>query len=242
LNKRLWNRDELDQALRLYCLTPFGRMHSRNREIIELGKKLNRTANAVALKLVNFASLDPTIPRKGMGNVSNLDKEVWNSFFEKLSSSQVTETIAYEGFAETNYGEFEFENIRGLDLPTNSTRRINQGFFRRLILASYDNKCALSGMTAPELLVAGHIVPWNREPALRTDPRNGICLNSLFDRAFDRGLITFDKNFRVKFSSKLPTETIHKMKDMGSETLIFPSRFRPGQEHFEYHRDSVFHP
>jgi len=242
VSKRLWNKNELYQALSLYCLTPFGKLHAKNPNIIGLANKLDRTANAVALKLVNFASLDETIQQKGMGNVSKLDREVWNEFFAELSAFSAELRPYQLGFAEQDVGDFDFDSTPGFDVRFVSTRRINQDFFRKLVLASYDSKCAISGITAPELLVAGHIVPWSHNAALRTDPRNGICLNSLFDRAFDRGLITFDHDFRLRYSSKLPLETVQKMKSMASEKLIFPSRFRPGQQHFEYHRDSVFRP
>lgn len=242
MNKRLWNKSELYQALRLYCVTPFGKLHAKNPSIIELANKLERSANAVALKLVNFASLDPTIEQKGMGNVSKLDREVWTEFFAEFDSIAIEPTPDLPGFAEKGAGDFDFESAPGVDVLFVSTRRINQDFFRKLVLASYDSKCAVSGMTAPELMVAGHIVPWSHNAYLRTDPTNGICLNSLFDRAFDRGLITFDHDYRLRYSSKLPLETVQKMKGMASEKLIFPSRFRPGQQHFEYHRDVIFRP
>lgn len=240
MRRRLWTKGELKQALKLYCITPFGKIHARNPSIIQLASHIDRTANAVALKLVNFASLDQTIEQKGMGHVGDLDKQVWREFFDELKNPALDPAEQNNGFAEQPDSEFMLEGIHGYDVDVMSTRRINQQFFRKLVLASYNSKCALSGITAPELLVAGHIVPWSRNPSLRTDPRNGICLNSLFDKAFDRGLITFDEQLRLVFSSKLPWETVGKMKGMASEQLILPSRFRPNAEYFEYHRESVF--
>ncbi len=52
------------------------------------------------------------------------------------------------------------------------------------------------------LLVASHIIPWSRNEEHRLDPLNGIALNSLHDKAFDAGLITFDENFRLEVISK----------------------------------------
>jgi putative restriction endonuclease len=40
--------------------------------------------------------------------------------------------------------------------------RVNQRFFRTVVLAAYENKCCITGLAAPELLVAGHIVGWAR--------------------------------------------------------------------------------
>ena len=75
----LWTKEQLKLAFHLYCQLPFGKLHSRNREIIELATLIGRSSGAVAMKLVNFASLDPAITstgRKGLGNASALDREV----------------------------------------------------------------------------------------------------------------------------------------------------------------------
>jgi putative restriction endonuclease len=38
-----WTREELIIAFNLYCKIPFGKIHNRNPEIIELAKILGRT-------------------------------------------------------------------------------------------------------------------------------------------------------------------------------------------------------
>src|SRR5690606_15788351 len=78
-------------------------------------------------------------------------------------------------------------------------RRV-QRFFRTAVLASYEKRCAITGLAIPRLLTASHILPWSTAPARRADPSNGICLNALHDRAFDRGLLTFDEDMRVVLS------------------------------------------
>ena len=86
-----WTKEQLKLAFHLYCQLPFGKLHSRNPEIIKLAKLIGRTPGAVAMKLVNFASLDPAITstgRTGLGNAGSLDKEVWAEFhadWEKLA-------------------------------------------------------------------------------------------------------------------------------------------------------------
>lgn len=83
--QRLWTRDELILAINLYCKLPFGRLHQSNREVINLANLIGRTPSSVALKLVNFASLDPSLKARGIKgayNASKLDAEIWNEFFE----------------------------------------------------------------------------------------------------------------------------------------------------------------
>jgi putative restriction endonuclease len=57
--QKSWTREELILTINLYCKLPFGKLHSRNPDVIELAKLIDRTPGSVAFKLVNFASLDP---------------------------------------------------------------------------------------------------------------------------------------------------------------------------------------
>ena len=84
----------------------------------------------------------------------------------------------------------------GIDVRRSVKTRVNQDFFRRMVLASYENKCALTDIEAPELLIASHIVPWAENKDVRTAPQNGICLNALHDRAFEEGYLISTMNMR----------------------------------------------
>lgn len=78
-----WTRQQALACFHLYGKLPFGRLHSRNPEIVALAKAIGRTPSAVAKKLVNFASLDPVQQArhiKGLANTSNLDKKIWEEF------------------------------------------------------------------------------------------------------------------------------------------------------------------
>ncbi|WP_201793226.1 HNH endonuclease [Actinobacillus seminis] len=81
--------------------------------------------------------------------------------------------------------------------------RINQNFFRSSVLSAYNNACAITGISVNEFLVASHIKPWTKDQKNRLNPHNGICLNSIHDRAFDRGLITIDTDYKIMISSRL---------------------------------------
>ena len=56
-----WTNEQLKLAFYLYCQLPFGKLHSKNPIIMKMASFLGRTSNALAMKLVNFASLDPAI-------------------------------------------------------------------------------------------------------------------------------------------------------------------------------------
>jgi putative restriction endonuclease len=57
-----------------------------------------------------------------------------------------------------------------------------------------------------DLLIASHILPWGTHPAHRLDVRNGLCLSTLHDAAFDRGLISFDDDLRMMISPRLKSQ------------------------------------
>ncbi len=237
-----WTREQLIEVLKLYCRTPFGRLHSRNPDIIKLAAEIGRTPSAIALKAVNFASLDPTIDRKGMSNASALDRAVWDEFFTNLDQflEQPEQVSPNKGFDEAAQDEYIASLPEGIDAPGLSKIRINQGFFREMVLASYDCKCAVSGIAETELLTTSHIVPWSVDPKTRTNPRNGICLNALHDRAFDRGFVSFDDDLSVIYSPRLPLGIRSKIHTLGGDRLNLPNRFLPDPQFLNYHRTKVF--
>lgn len=238
---RPWLREELLDVLRLYCLTPFGRLHSRNPEVVSLAGKLGRTAASVAYKLVNFASLDPTIDRKGMSNTSALDRTVWAEFSRDPGViAERLEGTAALAFQEAPQAEYSFEGREGRDTVGMSKRRVNQSFFRSMILASYESKCAMTGVSDQRLLVASHIDPWAQNTARRLDPHNGLCLNYLHDRAFENGLIAVAPDLSILYSSRLPSADLTKLRSISQPKLMLPSRFKPDMVLLERHRTSRF--
>jgi putative restriction endonuclease len=246
--RKPWTRGELILAINLYCKTPFGRIHNRNPDIVALAAKLDRSPSSVSYKLASFASIDPTLNRKGADHTSRLDQEVWNEFFADWDA------MAYES-------ERLSSQVQGtkIELPDDETMlplegktreaivmaRVNQSFFRKMILASYDGACCITGLAVPELLVASHIVPWSKDPENRMNPRNGLCLNALHDKAFDMGLITINEEFRVVVSSVLSSlprpESHHELisKYAGSR-MALPQKFLPDQALLDFHRQHIF--
>jgi len=243
MERRPWTKDELLQVLKLYCLTPFGRIHSRNPQVQQIASQLGRTPLAVALKMTNFASLDPTLKQSGMTNSSRLDREVWTEFFVDMTAAlAVREFELGRSFAEeAERYELGPELLpEDLDVLGIVKMRRNQDFFRRLVLASYENKCALTGIDESSLLVASHIVPWADNKDIRIAPQNGICLNALHDRAFDHGLITFDDDYHVVYSKRLPEVARAALASFGSQKLRLPSRFVPDRALITHHRKHTF--
>lgn len=199
-----WQEDELLLTLHLYCRTSFGKLHKTNPDIIQLANLIGRSPSAVAMRACNFASLDPALKQKGLTGASKADRSLWDSFMQNSTEIAEKAEALYESRISNPEPVAPTYEIKEPKFPTGETETIReikarrvQNFFRRTVLQSYNNRCAISGLAIPQLLVASHIIPWSEDVSRRADPTNGIALNALYDKAFDRHLISFDEDFRL---------------------------------------------
>lgn len=247
----LWTKEQLILAINLYCKLPFGQMHRGNRAIIDFAELIGRTPSAVARKLGNFASLDPTLQErniKGLTNRGHLDEIVWNEFYNNWDAALIESEKLLAAKKHTTIESLN--NIIEDDIPKeglNKQRlvntRVNQSIFRKVILATYKNACCITGISNRELLIASHIVPWSKDEKNRLSPMNGLCLNALHDKAFDKGLITISADdYRVKISSKLKTKKVldnmqQNFYKMENTLMNLPDKFLPSKELSKIHND-----
>lgn len=201
------------------------------------------------MKACNFASLDPHHQKRGvsaLGNVSKADRELWGRFVaDPEAVAAEAETVAMESDMRSVDAELPGDGPTEVE-RTIRARRV-QSFFRATVLTSYNCRCALTGLAVRELLNASHIIPWSDDVARRADPHNGICLNALHDRAFDRGLITFDEDCRLVLSPAIKHDDMtdfHRLSlhAMEGTPLHIPERFIPAAEALAYHREHIFDP
>lgn len=252
MTHKAWTRDQLLKTLALYCQLPFGKMHSRNPTVVALASVIERTPSAVALKLVNFASLDPDLRERGvggMGNTSAADRSIWAEFFGRwdvLADNSLVMEPPPSAVGEPRKRSAPRVAPRGpTEVLRETTQRRGQSFFRAAVFAAHDGKCCITGITSEPLLRTSHIVPWSHDPTLRLDPRNGLCLNALHDAAFDRGLITLSDRFVLQVSKRVKAEvpgTIYKemFESRAGAAITMPERFTPAPEMLEFHRRNVF--
>ncbi|HUJ09703.1 MAG TPA: HNH endonuclease [Verrucomicrobiae bacterium] len=260
-----WTREHELIALNLYCKLPFGTFHHHNPIIIEVARKMGRTANSLAMKLCNFTSLDPVQKArgiKGLEGASKQDRLMWSEFQSDAAKlAPTSEQLLHDLFTQDDDKELNFltrDKVR-LERPVSyvtptgptegkATVRVRRGqqFFRQAILNAYDVSCCITGIAVPRLLVASHIKPWRDFPRERLDPRNGLCLSSLHDAAFDDGLITLDERFRVVLSKRLkgylPQPALSKnFVAYEGKMIRLPEKLaEPAPEFLEYHRSKIF--
>lgn len=132
----------------------------------------------------------------------------------------------------------------GKDVVRRVKARVNQDFFREMILLDYETQCCVTGLNVPQVLRASHIVGWAEDKESRLNPANGLCLSATYDAAFDWHLISFDEDYRMIFSPALKeyySNAAFKTQFFAFEgrRLSFPKRFRPNQVFLEKHREKL---
>lgn len=250
-----WSREEMILVFNLYLKLPYGQMDHRNKQVKELASIMGRTDNSVAMRLNNFAACDPILISRGITSL-NANRSRCQLYWDEFFNNQ--ESLAYESerilsdYQETSIEE-KYHSILD-EIPINITgenrvrevkTRVNQFFFRQMVLANYSGRCALTGIDLDELLVASHIIPWAKNERERLNPENGICLSSLYDKAFDCGLISFSNDYRVIFSSKLKNNVgkdyyVKYFEPIEQKHLMTPNKYYPNTSFLEWHRDTVF--
>jgi putative restriction endonuclease len=236
-----WNREEHILAFNLYCKIPFGTIHMRNPRIIELARLLGRSVGSVSYKLANFARLDPALQARGIRGMprgAKGEEEVWREFSanpEALAFDSERLLAARMGKRVEEVAEIDEQDLprSGVEREATVRVRVNQNFFRSRILSAYNYRCCVTGLAVTPLLVASHVMPWAEDPANRLNPRNGLCLNALHDRAFDQKLMWVADGFRVRFSPRLrqlaaeSETTLAWLTSFEGQALRFHGRFTP---------------
>jgi predicted restriction endonuclease len=103
----------------------------------------------------------------------------------------------------------------------------------------------MCGLSCRALLIASHIVPWAARPELRLDPRNGLCLCALHDKAFDRGFVSVGEDFCIMIAERTCNEQPRNVVEsmfvaVRGQPLRLTEKFRPSPVHIEFHRTTEF--
>lgn len=229
-----WIYKEVVLALYAYCHVPFNKASNNNPWIVKIASIIGRTAAAVKMKIGNLGAFDPTLREKGITGLiktSKLDAQVWNDYYGKWDKLIID--------AENIISQYDISQAneiillpKGTEAYYKAKHRLSQSFFRSCVLNSYNSKCCVTGITHPNLLEACHIKSWADDESLRTDPSNGLCLNTLLHSAYDNYLMTITPDFKIVFSEKLLSSCLDErlreyFKEKNNKEIFLPNRFYP---------------
>jgi putative restriction endonuclease len=247
-----WSREQTIIAFNVYCKIPFKSSNKNNPFIIKYAKIIGRSPSALNMKVGNFGRLDPELKKQGIVGLSNggkLEETIWEEFYNNWDK------LAFE--SEVLIAQFQNKKIEDIidtdptEFPAGREReviirqRVNQSFFRSTILSSYNTKCCITGLSITDFLVSSHIIPWSKDEINRLNPHNGLCLNSIHDRAFDKGFITISADYKIKVSKYFDEynkdEAVFDwFVKYENQTIILPYKFLPSKEFLDYHYKNIF--
>lgn len=250
--KKNWTREETIVAFNVYCKIPFKSSSKTNPTIIKYANIIGRSPSALNMKVGNFGRLDPELRKQGivgLGNGSKLDEVVWNEFkgnWEKLAFESEQLIAKFQDKQVEEIQEIDLKELpEGKERETIIRARVNQSFFRSTILSSYNFKCCITGLLIPDFLIASHIKPWAKDKENRINPHNGLCLNPIHDKAFDRGFISISPEYKVLVSNYFQEYSKEQAVNdfffkYQNHKIELPDRFLPSEEFLDYHQNHIF--
>lgn len=202
---RNWTREETIVAFNVYCKIPFRSSSKTHPLVVKYADILGRSSSALNMKVGNIGRLDPNLKEQGISGLTHgakMEEEVWNEFYgnPELLAFESEKIIA----RLSNQSVEQAAGINTDDLPQGEERsavirqRVNQSFFRLAVLSSYNYRCCISGISVGELLEACHIVDWAEDEHNRTNPKNGLCMNSFFHKAYE---IAYIADYQTSYKS-----------------------------------------
>lgn len=117
-------------------------------------------------------------------------------------------------------------------------QRLTQGRFRKDLMERYNERCAVTSLDVPSLLVASHIKPWSESTAKeQNDVDNGFLLVAHLDKLFDQHLITFDIQGRIVISNTIS----HRQRSLLglSNSMRIDNLTSGNQRYLNYHRKQL---
>ena len=242
-----WSKEETIIAFNVYCKIPFKDCNKNHPIIVKYARLLGRSPSALNMKIGNIGRLDPELQKKGIIGLvhgAKLEKDVWNEFYEH------TDALSFESerlIAKLSGTSIENSiGIKAEDLPIGKERitiikqRVNQSFFRNSVISAYNFRCCISGIGNKDLLEACHIVDWSKDINNRTNPMNGLCLNSFFHKAYDKFYISISPEYKVFISDELITNTNdalfrNYLCQVNKRQIALPNRFYPKKDFLAIH-------
>lgn len=211
----------------------------------------------------SFANLKTAV------NYAEIDKDLYELMLSKDNREILRQTLLEEYFSQTksNYkavGKDVFDDYTEQIVkedPETYKRRIlklkqeldqskfeeevfvRNGAFKREISKIYNYKCAISELRVDatlnvSMIDACHILPFSE--SYNDTLTNGLALCPNLHRAFDRGLISIDTNYRVLMSPNFNENISSKysIRQFEGKQILLPEKekYYPSQDNLRQHR------
>lgn len=215
--------------------------------IIKYANILGRSPSALNMKIGNIGRLDPDLREKGISGLihgAKMEEDVWKEFYgnpEKLAFESEKIIAKYSNQDIETSSDIKTDDLpQGIDREAVVRQRVNQSFFRSAVLSAYNFCCCISGVQNSSLLEACHIVNWSQDIKNRTNPKNGLCMNPFFHKAYDKHLISITPDLKIVISDELQQNIKEDsfscyLKNINGRNILLPDKFLPQKEFLEIH-------
>jgi putative restriction endonuclease len=151
-----------------------------------------------------------------------------------------------EKILKENQVDYKKEIIDLLEQKDEEEIYLRGSLFKREIPKIYNNTCCISGMRidseiSVSMIDACHVVPFSK--SFNDTISNGIALCPNLHRAYDRGLISIDQNYKVVVSKNFKElDSIYSIKKFDGQKILLPrdERYYPLRSNIEWHKKNVF--
>lgn len=140
--------------------------------------------------------------------------------------------------------EYQLRTKQLIDQKEDEEVFLRGSIFKREIPRIYNNRCSISGLRVESIynismIDACHIIPFC--DSYDDTVTNGIALCPNLHRAFDRGLISIDPDYKVIVSDQFIEGGDYKIRQYSGVKIHLPSsqKYWPKQENLEWHRNKV---
>lgn len=260
-NWKIWvhTNHTMNFALPFYHMSsePFWKLETRIGYEIELTRRKSIKSFNALNTAVNYALIDkdlfallkqeqerfilkqalikkyfPAIQPAGNSNISYLN-DIAQNILNDSAAQYRKKIVSLQQAADTENYEEEIY--------------VRNSVFKKYIPLIYDNRCCITGLKISStfnisMLDACHIIPFSEN--YDDTVGNGLALCPNLHRAFDRGLITIDKNYRVVISEnfKDEPENTHSISQFNGKHIHLPQNklFYPRTENLRWHNENVF--
>ncbi|MDD6613949.1 MAG: HNH endonuclease [Bacteroidales bacterium] len=245
-----WSREETIIAFNLYCKIAFKDSSKTHPLVVKYAELLGRSPSALNMKIGNIGRLDPDLKSqgiKGLVHGAKLEEEIWQEFCDNpdrlaFESERLIAQLSQKSIEESlNIG---IDNLpQGLEREAVVKQRVSQSFFRSAVMSAYNHRCCISGITLPSLLEACHIVAWSDDKLNRTNPKNGLCMNSFFHKAYDEHLLGISPDMKIVISEKLQAASCEQsfasyISNLNGKKILLPDKFLPQRELLAFRYDN----
>lgn len=243
----IWTREETIVAFNVYCKIPFKNSSKTHPMIIKYARILGRSPSALNMKVGNIGRLDPDLRERGITGLihgAKMEEDIWNEFYgnpellafesEKIIAQMLNQSIE-------NSTAIQIDDLpQGIERTAIIRQRVNQSFFRSAVMSAYNFKCCISGVNTPQLVEACHIVDWSEDTKNRTNPKNGLCMNPFFHKAYDKCLLAISPDMSIIVSDELFECVADKMfynylKKINGRKIFLPDKFLPDRDFLAVH-------